>query len=182
MTDVLNGHGNGHAKGRAVPPLATYTFANGVVATLHPISQFTMAAIEIGVRKQFPPPQPPLNAVDYGDGVIKQEPNKADPDYEQALRDYQAQYSQKMFAAILDLVADVEIDQAALDRVRITLERHGIALTEASDKVAYITHCCIFDIQEEMPKFMASLRALTGPKEEDVADHVATFPGDVSRS
>lgn len=180
MTEVLNG--NGHQKGRAVPPTATYTFSNGVVARLHPISQFTMAAIEIGIRKKYPPPAPPLNEVDYGDGIKKMEPNKADPEYEQALRDYRAAYSQKMFAAIIDLAADVEVDQVSLDRVRTTLERHGITIDEVSDKVAYLIHCCVFDIEEEMAKFTAALRALTGPSQEDVDDHVATFSGDVPRA
>ena len=57
MTDHLNG--NGQPKGRAVPALATFTFANGVVAQLRPISQFTRAHIETQARKQHPAPKPP---------------------------------------------------------------------------------------------------------------------------
>lgn len=177
--DTLNGH---HPQGRAAPPAPTYTFPGGQVATLHAVSQFTQASIEIGIRRAFPPPSPPLNEVDYGDGVKKLEPNPSDPEHEQALRRYQADYSQRLFAAIIDLAVDIEIDQAALERVKAMFERHGIPFDEPSDKVAYVKHCCIFDIAEEMPKFMAALRDLMGPKEEDVADHVATFPGDVSRS
>ena len=177
-TDVLNGH---HPAGRAAPEAPTYTFPNGKVATLHPISQFTQASIEIGIRKAYPPPPPPLNEVDYGDGKIKLEPNPSDPDYISDLRRYQAEYSQKLFAAIIDLAADIDIDDVALGRVRAMFERHAIPFDEPSDKVAYVKHCCIFDIAEEMPKFMAALRDLMGPREEDVGDHIATFPGDVSR-
>lgn len=179
-TDVLqNGH---HPQGRQAPDAPTYTFPNGKVATLHAVSQFTQAAIEIGIRKAFPPPSPPLNPVNPMGAGERMEPNYEDPDYHDALRRYHAEYSQKLFAAIIDLAADIEVDQVALDRVRTMFERHGIPFDEPSDKVAYVKHCCIFNLAEEMPKFMAALRDLMGPKEEDVADHVATFPDDLSRS
>lgn len=179
MVETLNGH---HPAGRAAPEAPTYTFPNGKVATLHAVSQFTQAAIEIGIRKAFPPPPPPLNEVDYGDGKIKQEPNPSDPDYLAAMRRWQAEYSQKLFAAIIDLAADIEIDQAALERVKEMFERHNLPFDEPSDKVAYVKHCCIFDIEQEAPRFMAALKDLMGPKEEDVADHVATFRDHVSRA
>lgn len=179
-TDILtNGH---HPAGRAVPAAPTYTFPNGKVATLHVVSQFTQAAIEIGIRKAFPPPPPPLNDVDYGDGKIKQEPNPSDPDYLQAVRRWQAEHSTRMFAAIIDLAAEIEVDTAALERVKEMFARHGIPFDEPSDKVAYVKHCCIFDLAAEMPRFMAALRDMMGPKEEDVADHVEMFRGDISRS
>lgn len=172
MVETSNGH---HPAGRVAPDPPTYTFPNGKVARLHPVSQFTQAAIEIGIRKAFPAPPPPMNDVDYGDGKIKQEPNPSDPDYVASLRRYQAEYSQRMFSAIIDLAADIEVDQAALGRVRAMFEQHGIPFDEPSDKVAYVKHCCIFNLTEEMPRFMAALRDLMGPKEEDVADHVETF-------
>lgn len=176
MVDTLNGH---HPQGRAAPPAPTYTFPGGQVATLHAVSQFTQASIEIGIRKAYPPPSPPMNEVDYGDGKIKLEPNPSDPNHIEALRRYQADYSQRLFAAIIDLAADIEVDHAALGRVTAMFEQHGIPFDEPSDKVAYVKHCCIFDIAEEMPKFMTALRDLMGPKEEDVADHVTTFPDDI---
>ena len=177
-TATQNGH---RQKGRAVPDLTTYTFHNGVVATLHPVSQFTMAHVEIQARKAFPPPDPPLNEVNYGDGV-RLEPNVTDPDYEQAMREWRMMISYKAFDATMELGVDVEIDADALDRVKRVMAMVGAPLDEISDKVAYIKHCCMYDIQSEMPKLAAALRALAGPQEEDVADHVATFPDNVSRS
>lgn len=180
MVETMNGHQA--QAGRAAPAAPTYTFPNGKVTTLHAVSQFTQAAIEIGIRKAFPPPAAPLNEVDYGDGKKKLEPNPSDPDYIAAMRRYQAEYSQRLFAAIIDLAADIEIDDAALARVRGMFEQHHIPWDEPSDKVAYVKHCCIYNLVEEMPKFMAALRDLMGPKEEDVVDHVATFPDNISRS
>jgi hypothetical protein len=46
-----NGNGH-HPQGRAVPEVPTYTFPNGVVAKLRPVSQFTIAHVEIQARKK----------------------------------------------------------------------------------------------------------------------------------
>lgn len=177
--EVLNGH---HPQGRAAPEAPTFTFANGVTGTLHAVSQFTMAHVEIQVRKRWPPPEAPLNEVDYGDGVKKLEPNYSDPRYEEEMRRYQAFLANKIFDATIELGVDLEIDQAALERVKSVMEWMGTPLEELSDKVAYIKHCCVQDVSTEMPRLAAALREMTGPREEDVADHIATFQDHVSRS
>lgn len=177
--ELLNGH---HPQGRAAPPAPTFTFANGVVGTLHAVSQFTMAHVEIQCRKRWPPPPAPLNEVDYGDGVKKLEPNYSDPEYETDIKRWQAMIAYKVFDSMVELGVDLEVDQAALDRIKSVMEMIGTPLEEISDKVAYIKHCCVRDIASEMPRLREALSALTGPKEEDVVDHVATFQDHVSRS
>lgn len=177
-TATQNGH---HQRGRDVPDRATYTFNNGVIATLRPVSQFTMAHVEIQARKAFPPPDPPMNEVNYGDGM-RLEPNPTDPDHERAMTEWQMMIRYKAFDATMELGIELEVDEDALDRVKRVMAMVGTPLDEISDKVAYIKHCCMYDIQDEMPKLAAALRALAGPREEDVADHVATFPDNVSRS
>lgn len=172
---------NGQPRGRTAPALTTFVFANGAVATLRPVSQFTQAHIEIQMRKLHTAPEPPLNEVDYGDGK-RLEPNPSDPAYEQALQQYRMQISSKVMEATIELGIEVEIDQQALDRVKGLMERMGVPLDEVSDKVAYIKHCCMFDIEHEGPQLADAMRALIGPRQEDVADHLATFPGDVSRT
>ena len=174
-------NGNHQPKGRAAPDLTTFVFANGAVATLRPVSQFTQAHIEIQMRKLHPAPAAPLNEVDYGDGK-RLEPNTSDPDYVQALREHQAVISSKVFEATIELGIEVDIDQAALDRVKGLTDRMGVPLQEFSDKVAYIKHCCMFDIEHEGPALAEAMRALIGPRQEDVADHIATFPDNVSRA
>lgn len=180
MTNTAQLNGNGLPKGRAVPELAAFTFANGATATLRPVSQFTKAHVEMAMRKKYPPPDPPLNEVDYGDGQKKREPNYSDPDYEQAIKQYQATLSIKMLDGIIDLGVDIEIDQVALGRVQESMVRIGIPLEEISDKVAYVKHCCMFSLEREMPDLMTAMEKLIGPREEDVADHIATFPDIVS--
>lgn len=175
MTTAPTLNGNGQPKGRAVPDQATFTFANGATATLKPVSQFTQAHIEIQARKKLPPPQPPMNEVDYGDGKKVREPNAADPDYVQALQRYQMELSFLMFDALIELGVEIEVDQEALERVKRPLAALGIPLDEASDKVAYIKHCCMFNLEKEGAALRTMMQSLTGPKEEDVQDHIATF-------
>lgn len=172
MTEVLNGH---HPAGRAAPAPHTYMFPNGKVATLHAVSQFTMAHVEIQTRKKWPAPDPPLNEVDYGDGVKKLEPNYSDPRYEAEVQRHSAFIANKVFEATIELGVDLEVDHAALGRIQAVMEAIGTPLEEISDKVAYIKHCCVQDVASEMPKLSAALRDMTGPREEDVADHIATF-------
>jgi hypothetical protein len=173
-----NGH---HQVGRTPPEQPTYTFANGVVATLHPVSQFTLAHVQIQARKKFAPPDAPLNEVDYGDGK-KLEANYGDPDYIAEVQRYDAMINTKVMDAIIELGMDVEIDASALARVARAMDAVGTPLEEISDKVAYIKHCCMFDVESGMGDLMTAMRSLMGPREEDVADHVATFPAVVSRA
>jgi len=175
-----NGNGTHQIAGRAVPEAPTYTFANGVVARLNPVSQFTIAHVEIQARKKFPPPEPPLNEVDYGDGNKKFEPNYSDPRYEAEMARYTTFISMKAFDAIMELGIDVEVDTVALGRIQRTMDLIGTPLEEISDKVAYIKHCCIRDLEHGMTELQVAMRSLMGPREEDVADHIATFPRVVS--
>ncbi len=181
MTNTTQLNGNGQPNGRAAPDLTTFTFSNGATATLRPVSQFTQAHIEIQMRKLHPAPEPPMNTVNYGDGE-KLEPNYSDPAYEQAMQQHRALISSKVFEAMIELGMEIEVDQIALERVSAVMERIGTPLEEFSDKVAYIKHCCMFDIEHEGPLLADAMRALIGPRQEDVDAHLATFPGDVSRA
>jgi hypothetical protein len=98
------------------------------------------------------------------------------------LKAYQAELSIHMFDAMAELCVEVDIDERALDRVRGPLQILGLPLDEISDKVAYIKHCCMYDIATETTALMAAIQSLIGPREEDVDDHIATFQGNVQRA
>lgn len=181
MTE-LHLNGNGAPKGRAVPPLTEYIFANGAVAQLRPISQFTRAHIETQARRQHPAPKPPLNEVDYGDGRKVLEPNAADPDYALAMQEYQTTIGYAALEGMIELGVEIAIDAAELARVADTLERLGMPLEERSDKVAYVKHCCMFDVAKEGPLLVEALQRAITPRPEEVAAQIATFPSDVSRA
>ena len=178
MTDHLNG--NGQPKGRAVPALATFTFANGVVAQLRPISQFTRAHIETQARKQHPAPRPPMNEVDYGDERKVLEPNAADPDYALALQEHQVTIGYAALEGMIELAVEIEVDPVELARIADTLARLGMPLDERSDKIAYVKHCCMFDVATEGQALILALQQAITPRPEEVAAQIATFRSDVS--
>jgi hypothetical protein len=165
-------------KGRAVPALPTYTFSNGAVAKLHRVSQFTQAHVEIAARKRTPPPAVPLVTVDMGNGP-QQEPNPADPAYQQALQEYQVFISSKVMDGSIELGVEIAVDQAALDEVSRVMELLGTPLDEISPKVAYVKYCCMFDIRTEAQQLRDALVAVGQPNEEAIRENVATFSGDL---
>lgn len=160
--------------GRAVPPSLAHTFPNGAVATVRQPSQFTLAAIEIGIRAKHPKPQPPL-APGVGGEL---EPNPADPAYADALAAWQQDIQLHTFDALLELYVDVAVDEGELSELTGALDRVGVALAEVSDKVAYIKHCCVRDLARDLAPVAALIRGQV-PTEADVQAHVETFPGDV---
>lgn len=161
--------------GRATPPPRTHTFPNGAVATVRRMSQFTAASLEIALRKQYPPPEPPLVAGAHGD----MEPNEADPTYERELAAWQQQQQFRLIDALLEYAIDIEVDQDALGLVRGFFDRLGLPFDEVSDTVAYIKHCCIEDIERDLTPLADLIRGTLAPTEADVQAHVATFSGDV---
>ena len=50
------------------PPLPTYRFKNGAVATIHTIGQMTIAHIAAGAQKKVPPVPIPIMMVDMATG------------------------------------------------------------------------------------------------------------------
>lgn len=163
--------------GRVPPEPARHTFPNGATATIRRMSQFTIASLEIGIGKAYPKPAPPL-APGIGGAM---EPNPADPEYAAAVQRWQLETQLRVMDAMLDYAVDIEVDQAALDDVRTLFERVGAPLDEISDKVAYIKHCCVFDLSRDLSAVSALIRDGI-PTEADVQAHVETFRGDVERN
>ncbi len=162
------------SKGRAAPPLVHHTFPNGAVATIRQISQFTLASLEVACARQWPKPTPPL-APGVGGEL---EPNPADPEYQTALQRWQVEQALHVMDAMLDLAVDIDVDSGELARIMDLFARMGQPLEEISDKVAYLKHCCVLDMDRDL---MPLARLIRGgiPQEEDVSAHVATFSGDV---
>jgi hypothetical protein len=170
------------AKGRAAPPPLTYTFPNGVTATVTPLSQFTIAKLEIKARREIPKPEPPL-APGVGGEL---QPNEADPDYEAARQAYETDVQNRLMYMLFEVALDVEVDAAALTAVRARLARVGEDLSdEYSERVAYIRHCCFAgsrDLAGDMQRLAMLITGQAAPTEADVQAHVETFQGDVGRS
>jgi len=166
------------SKGRIVEPLPTYEFKNGAVATVHRIGQMTIAHIAASAQKKFAPIPVPTFDVDD----LKNQPNPADPAYQQAVAERAGKVNLAVMDALLELAVDIPIDTAALDKLKATMELLGMPLDEISDKVSYIKHCCITDGGE-----LGTLGSLIrGELEEAAEANMATFsdhvPGPAAES
>jgi len=182
MTEVLETT-NGHQKGRAVPPLPTYTFDTGITVGIRKLSPFLRDDIEAQLRKDDrrdkTAPTPPLAA-----GVEGQlESNESDPDYLAARTAYEialrTRVQEKLLRIAIKRGVEVEIDQAALDAYKADLAADGIVPDEADEKVLYVTRLCIGSDADTQDLYNAIFtRAM--PTREAVEAHKATFPGDSS--
>lgn len=121
---------------RKVPPKATYTFSNGVTVALERVGPL----FALPIQRANPAPAPPL-APGVG-GML--EPNPADPDYEATLAAHNQKLALIIQEALLDMgiAEDIEIDQAAVDRIRQGYQRIGITMPE-TDRMLYIKYVCI---------------------------------------
>ena len=173
-TDTTN---NMRPRGRAVPELETFTFANGVVARIHSVSPMTMAHVMQQLIKQHPPPQPPVDKVDRGNGE-ELAPNYSNPDYLKAKQDHENKIGYKANEILLVLGVDVDIDMKALERIEQTFARYDIPLDNNDDKLNYLQHCCI-QSSDELKRL---IEVISGFSEEDVQAHVETFPDHVQGS
>ena len=145
---------------------------SGRKLTARRVPIFLMREVQKAVKR----PTPPMVEIVYENGR-RQEPNRADPDYLEALEEYQMALAEKMIRLVVRRGVEVDIDQAELARLRSDLADLGLP-AEADDKYLYIVHiCCETD---------ADLRALqdavlrhSQPTEEATAEAIERFPAEV---
>ncbi len=155
-------------------PLPTYTFKNGAVATVHRVGQMTIAQIAAGVEKRTPAVPIPTFTTDLGAGPTEQ-PNPTSKEYQAAVAERRGRINMLTMDKLIDLAIDIEIDQAALAHLKAGMERIDEPLSELSDKVAFVKHCCVTD-GSELTKLSALIR---GDTEEAAEAAAATFSSDV---
>jgi hypothetical protein len=152
--------------------LKTFEFSNGRSVKLKTVSPLTLSR----VRKQYRPPKPPLNEVDYGDGSIM-EPNPADPDYIEAMEMYEMELNERMQRLTIKLsvvhtLSDDEKEELAA--FREVLASEGIDV-EADDMEAYINHLCISS-GDDLRRFLEAVTNTVGPSAEGVQAVKEQFP------
>lgn len=105
------------------------------------VSPFLMSEI----ARSFPPPQPPLQEVDYGDGPVL-EPNPAHPDYERAMQEYNMSLEEKVRRMMIRRGVVIQWDdekRAEVQQLRDEWrEEFGTELS-GSDELIYVSHICI---------------------------------------
>lgn len=183
LTDHIAQNGT---RGRAAPALPEHTFADsGITIRVRKISPATQQRLAMLVQKDYPKPDPPTVKTELGD-----EPNPADPAYQETLTRWQQQQGLALndklmtFAALEAEVAIGPEERAQIARVRRNLEligawqdREGMT-PEENEKILYVLHiaCASGDDLREFGKVLTERSA---PTEEAVRRHVETFPGDL---
>lgn len=178
---------NGHAKGRKVPPLPTFTFRDsGHTVAIRKLSPMTLQEMDRQLRREFPPPEVPVVDVPDGDdGQTRKEANPADPDYQQALVKWQQEHYERAGERTLRLVAlravEVEVDADALVQLRKDLAIIGTPLPddpkltpEQNEKYLYVMHILIGS-PEDMQDLQAVVMRRSQPTQEAVSEHIASF-------
>lgn len=171
--------------GRATPPLPEFTFPDsGITVKIRKMAPETAALVHKSLRKQRAAPEPPLNAVDYGDGKTRMERNLADPFYSKELDAYQTWFNEESGKRLIKLILQegviVEFDAEEVSDFRARMADQDLAdELEGSDRDVYLKHFCLKS-GNDMQALMGAVMAHSQPTEEAVQTHVETFRGDVS--
>jgi hypothetical protein len=149
----------------------------GRVVFIKKVSPLLLAQI----GRDFPPPRPPKQKVDYGDGDIREEENPSHPDHVDAMGKYFMELEEKSRSFVIKrgvVVTLTEEDKEEIDRVREDYkEEIGVEL-RGSDKMVYVSHICIGS-PEDMEELLRAINGRSEPTNEEVAAAKDTFQGDL---
>ena len=138
-----------------------------------------MLAAEL--RRSFPPPKPPMEEVDYGDGKKVLEPNSAHPGYQSVMEDYNQQMNERVQRLLIKrgvVVAwDDEKKQEVADLRSFWKEEYATEL-QGSDVEVYVNHICV-GTQEDLQELIQAITQRSGATEEVIQSHLETFPDKV---
>lgn len=193
-------NGNGRQHGRAVPPKPEITLS-GIPVRLNRIGGSTIQAIRSAVFAEWrassdsDKQEPAVPIITVGDIT---EPNHADPDYQEARREWASRRNQAATERLLDYLAfeviePVEgVDAAALAAYRRGLARAGVTLRwdadeslspEDRDRLIYVINLLIDRADHaELEIFNRWVYQGQAPTEDEVRDALASFRGDVGRT
>ncbi len=155
--------------------LTFFTFENGRKVLIKHVSPFTLN----DARKTIPVPKPPIQDVDYGDGKIRQEVNKAHPDYLEAVRTYNERAQDVARGLVIKRGCFVELNEE--ERAKVAelraywLEELGQEL-KGSDEYLFISHLCIGS-PEELERLLSQVLGMGQPTAEVIAAAKESFPG-----
>lgn len=128
------------------------------------------------LRKDFPPPKPPIQEVDYGGEKVLEE-NPAHPEYQQKLAEYEADFNEKsqrlMIKRGVVLNWTEEMRDELADLRQFYMEEYGKELP-TDDHLCYVSFICPgsdADLEELVTKLMRR----TQPTPEAVDEAQAMF-------
>lgn len=168
------------SKGLKPNEITQFKFANGTVVGIRKVSPF----LAIELQKAFPPPEPPMQTVNYGEGDIK-EANSASPEYAKALADYATEREHRLRKMIIKrgVVMEItdEIKEELSELRAFWKEDNSVDLPTDGDKCDYIIYIAVTQASD-LERLVNTILGQGQPTEEGVQAAVESFPGDVSGS
>lgn len=149
-----------------------HTFKDtGVIVRIRKVSPLLL----LRLREDFPPPKPPMQEVDYGDGKKKLEPNTAHPEYVAAQETYGLEMEKRLNHLLIK--RGVKLDwtpemKAEVQEVRDLYEEEtGRAMNE-DDTFVYVSYIAI-GTDKDLEELLEAIMRRSGPTEaaaEEAAD------------
>lgn len=165
-----------HANG-----LIPFTFPDsGKTVQIRKVSFLLWTNLREAHARQHPPPEPPLQEVDYGDGRGKvAEPNRADPAYLDALakhdNDARAWIEDQAKRLYIKRGVVCDVDAEAVKQLREDMASVGAEL-DPDDHFVYVMYLCC-PTPEDYQDLVAAITRRSAPAEETVKAAVASFRG-----
>lgn len=157
--------------------LMPFTFKDsGETVQVRRISPF----LAMQAQKSTAKPQPPMNEVDYGDGVKRQEPNPADPKYLEAVKKWEEDVERRTRKLMIERAVVVEMDDEKREQVNELrnwmIENLGAGSVEegTSDKEFWVTMIAIAS-PEDLQDLMNFVTRRSQPTPEEIAAAKESF-------
>ena len=175
----------GTMAGRIVPRLEEFTFPDtGITVRIRKFSPSLRDDIDAALRRQYPVPDPPMQAPVEGFGEQAPQPNPLDPEYRERVAAWQlahmARLSDKLLRVAIAQYVEVpdENDMAgAVADLRDRMAPLGVELTDDAQYL-YITRIAIGS-REDLRDFETAIFTRSKPSRDEVDSIKATFRGDV---
>lgn len=128
--------------------------------------------------RQFPPPDPPTEEVDYGEGQKIREPNILHPTYLRLTREHDLKrlewVNERARHLFTEIAIDCEIDTDEVKRYRESMSKFGITLDE-NDKYVYVWYICI-GTEEGHRELIQAIQKRSQPTEGSIKEALDRFP------
>lgn len=129
------------------------------------------------VRRQSPPPIPPMVEVDYGEGMV-QEANPADPAYMAVLDAHNIDLSTRFISVLLARGVDpVDSDDEVrrqVEQLRRDMQDAGMDLPDWSDKMIFLKFIAFLD-KNDIQVLLQEIQGMSQPTEEAVQATMESF-------
>lgn len=139
------------------------------------VSPLTLAQI----GRDFPPPKPPTQKVDYGDGDVRNEENPDHPDYKRTLGEYYMALEERIRAFMIKRGVEITLtdeDKEEVKRIRTEYEEDMGKPLSGSDKMIFISHICV-GTQEDLEELLEAITNRSQPTPQEVDAVKDTFQG-----